>query len=191
MKRYAKHIIFGVAFLFLAITVSAKELGISIKDKSFSGKYILVNIDLSGNISYDTIEAIRNGITAKVYITLQLLKSGGFINIGQGTLSQRTVSFTLSYDVWENKFIVKSKALKKAFKLKDPSKITSLIEESVNPIKLSLKSAKKGYKLILRSKLEIQTIKLYPPFGIFLYFFDPWNYETKWTYSESFVLRTR
>ncbi len=189
MRNIVKSLICALIFVFIFTVAFSKELSVNIKGKSVKGKVLYVTVDLDGNISYDTIEAIKNGITAKIYVTVQLLRSGGFINISQGTISQKTIAFTISYDVWENKFILKSKKLKKMFKLGNPAEIISSIEKSINPIVLSIGSAKSNYKLILRSKLEIQTIKLYPPFGIFLYFFDPWNYETKWTYSKSFTLK--
>jgi hypothetical protein len=39
-------------------------------------------------------------------------------------------------------------------------------------------------RLYLRAKIKIQTIRLFPPFGIFLLFFDPWNFESDWKQME-------
>jgi len=40
----------------------------------------------------------------------------------------------------------------------------------------------------VKGRIKIQTIKLYPPFGIFLYFFDPWNYDSGWIGSDVFEI---
>jgi hypothetical protein len=58
----------------------------------------------------------------------------------------------------------------------------------VNPVTMSVTSIKADEKLVVRVKIKVQTIKLYPPFGIFLFFFDPWNYESSWLYSDVFTV---
>ena len=192
MRKYPRFVIVIVIFiLFSSAYIYARELEIKIVDKRIEKSKVYTTVSLRGNISYDTVEAIRNGITAKIYITVQLLKNSGIISFGQGTISQKVVSFTISYDVWDNSFVVSNKSKKKVFRLKNPLKITEVIEKSINPMVLPLRSVRGNTKLILRGKVEIQTIKLYPPFGIFLYFFDPWNYESKWSYTDSFTIELK
>ena len=188
MKR-PKFIIFLVFIFVLSFQLLfSKELGVKIIDKKLVSKKIYTVVSIDGNVSYDTIDAIRNGITARVYVTVQLLKSGGFFNLGQGTISEKKVYFTINYDVWDNNFVIKSKKLKSDVKIANPGNIVKVIEANINPLVLSLRSLSIKNKLVVRSKIEIQTIKLYPPFGIFLYFFDPWNYESKWMYSNPFLI---
>ena len=189
MKKL-KYITLIVIFLIFSFhLLFSKELGVRIVDKELNGKELYTTLLIEGNFSYDTIDAIKNGITARVYITVQLLRSGGFLNFGQGTISEKRVYFTINYDVWDNNFVIKSKKLKSNIKTNNPAEIVRIIEKNINPLTLPLKSLSNKNKLIVRSKIEIQTIKLYPPFGIFLYFFDPWNYESKWKYSEPFSVK--
>ena len=189
MKKLKFVLLSIILFIFSFQLLFSKELAVKLVDKKLKGKKIYTIVTIDGNISYDTIDAIRNGITARVYVTLQLLRSGGFLNFGQGTVSQSSAYFTISYDVWDNNFVIKSKKLKSDIKTNNPGNIVPIIGKNINPFVLSLKSLRIKGKLIVRSKIEIQTIKLYPPFGFFLYFFDPWNYESKWIYSNPFTIK--
>ena len=188
MKKIKFLLFILIFFIFSVEILVSKELSLNIADKKFKDEKLFTVVSIKGDLSFDTIDAIRNGITARMFITLQLLKSGGFMNLGHGTVSGKTVSFTINYDVWENSFVLKSKNIKKNIRITNPREITSIVEKNINPIVLNVKAFKSKGKLIIRGKIEIQTIKLYPPFGIFLYFFDPWNYESKWIYSDVFTI---
>lgn len=188
MKKLKFIIFILIFFTFSDEILLPKELSVNILNKKFKGGNLYTEVSLKGNLSFDTIDAIRNGITAKLFVTLQLLRNGGFMNLGHVTISEKTVSMTISYNVWDNNFALKGKDFKKDIRISNPGAITGVIEKNINPIILIVKSSKIKSKLVIRGKIEIQTIKLYPPFGIFLYFFDPWNYESEWIYSNVFML---
>jgi len=162
----------------------AEDLRIEFSGYSIEKETLSTYLSIKGDISYDTIDAIRNGITAKLYITFQLSKSGGFLGIGKSTYVEKIETFNLSYDVWENVFIVEERSRKFRQQVKKPSEIVECINGVINPLSLSLAPVKGDKNLYLRGKIRIQTIKLFPPFGIFMIFFDPWNYESGWVYTE-------
>ncbi|MFW6139234.1 MAG: DUF4390 domain-containing protein [Spirochaetota bacterium] len=143
---------------------------------------------LKGNISYDTIDAIRNGITARFYITVQLLEKGSFLGMGKNVLKELVEIFIISYDVWENNFVVQNKKTAEKHNVESSTDIITVINQTLSPLKLKISPQKRDERLFLRAKVRIQTLKLYPPLGIFLYFFDPWNYESEWTTTQVFSL---
>lgn len=145
---------------------------------------------ISGNISYDTIDAIRNGITARLYILVQLIKSGGAFGLGKNIIEEKVEAFIFSYDVWDNSFIIQDRKRKKDYHLNSPLQLIPQINQVSNPLLINLPSIDDSEVLMIRGKIKIQTVKLYPPFGIFLFFFDPWNYESNWVYSKEFTLKT-
>ncbi len=190
MKK-RKYLLFFTALLILFITgsIQAEQLTVQFNKNNYHDDQLNSYFSFMGNISYDTIDAIRNGITARVILTFQLLKSGGVFRSGKRIVREKTEIFTISYDVWENGFIISDIDKKNEFRVTRPSDILIKINEVINPLSLSVPSINKKQKLFLRVKIKIQTIKLYPPFGIFLFFFDPWNYESKWVNTKVFILQ--
>ena len=168
--------------------VYAENLTIQFTQNTYNNGQYRAYFSLKGNISYDTIDAIRNGITAKLLITFQLTRSEGFLGLTQNILREKVEEFNISYDVWENTFIIEEEGPKKVHQVEKTSNIVRKIYEVINPVIIDVYSLKEDEKISLRAKINIQTIKLYPPFGIFLYFFDPWNYESDWIYSNPFTL---
>ena len=146
------------------------------------------HFSFDGNISYDTIDAIRNGITARVILQFQLARGGGLFGSVKTIIKEDVEEFNISYDMWENNYIVSDRKRKNEYHVTGASTILKKIYEIINPISYSLSPAYETEKLLLRGKIKIQTIKLYPPFGIFLIFFNPWNYESSWIYSDFFTL---
>lgn len=183
----------NVRILFFFITIfalqgislaGAEDLRIEFSGYNFEKETLLTYFSIKGDISFDTIDAIRNGITAKLYITFQLSKSGGFLGIGKTIYAEKVETFNLSYDVWDNVFIVEERSRKLRQSVKKPSEIVEFINGAINPLSLSIVTVKGDKKLYMRARIRIQTIKLFPPFGIFMIFFDPWNYESGWFYIE-------
>ena len=166
----------------------AGALTLEHRGHSVKGKYIYFEIGISGDISYDTVDAIRNGITANFLVNLHLLRTGGIFDSRRELVSQKTATFTISYDVWDNTFLIQDKSRKKEYQALSPSDIVNQINRSMSSVRVSVPSGEKSDKYIMKGRIKIQTIKLFPPFGIFLYFFDPWNYDSGWISSEAFEL---
>jgi hypothetical protein len=85
-------------------------------------------------------------------------------------------------------FLIQDKSRKKEYQALSPSDIVIQISRSMSGVRVSVPSEEKSSKYIVKGRIKIQTIKLFPPFGIFLYFFDPWNYDSGWISSEAFEL---
>ncbi len=168
--------------------LQAEELSVLFQNTIYQGGQINTYFAFTGNISYDTIDAIRNGITARMILTFQLAKSGGVFGSVKDVIRERIETFNLTYDVWENSFKVLDKNRDAEYLVLSSSDVLSKIQDVANPVTMSITSIKAEEKLIFRVKIKIQTIKLYPPFGIFLFFFDPWNYESSWLYSDVFTV---
>jgi len=166
----------------------AEELTLQYRGYSIKGKYLYLDIGITGDISYDTVDAIRNGITANFLVNLHLVRTGGIFDSRRELVRQKSVSFTISYDVWDNVFLIQDKSKKKEYQALSPSDIVSQISRSMSTVRTTVPSAEKSGKYIVKGRIKIQTIKLFPPFGIFLYFFDPWNYDSGWINSETFEL---
>ena len=144
------------------------------------------DISISGDISYDTIEAVQSGITANLFLTFQLLRNNSLVARGRNLKGEKVYSFTISYDVWENSFIIINNETK--CYVEESSEILGEIEKMINPLSMRVFTENENEKLILRAKIKIETIKLFPPFGIFLIFMDPWNYESGWINTDAFTL---
>jgi hypothetical protein len=181
-------------FLLLALSTAGaglclgEDLGLRFTGYTYGNGRIYSDVSLGGDISYDTIDAIRNGITANIFVTVQLMKTGGLFTSGREIVAQRTFTYRISYDVWENRFVLNDKAKKREHQVALASDIVRELSAAVSPLALALAKPERDDKYMIRAKIKIQTIKLYPPFGIFLYFFDPWNYESGWMYSGSFSI---
>jgi hypothetical protein len=164
----------------------AEELTLLYRGQSVKGKYLYLDIGIAGDISYDTVDAIRNGITADFLVNLHLVRTGGIFDSRRELVRQKTENFTISYDVWENVFLIQHKSKKKEYQARSPSDIVSQIDRSMSTVRMTVPSEEKSGRYIVKGRIKIQTIKLFPPFGIFLYFFDPWNYDSGWISSETF-----
>ena len=168
----------------------AEELTLRYRGHSVEGRRLYLEMGITGDISYDTIDAIRNGITANLIVNLHLVRTGGIFDSGRELVGQRTENFTISYDVWEEIFLIEDKARKKEYQAVSPPDIVNQISRHLSPVRMNLASAEEYGKYIVKGRIKIQTIKLFPPFGIFLYFFDPWNYDSGWVGTEVFEVGT-
>ena len=190
MKRKTTTLVTAILLVLLgAGSACAENLTIQFQRNTVSDGQINAFFSLQGSISYDTVDAIRNGITAKLKINFQLTQSEGFLSRGQGILKEKIEELTISYDVWENGFVIENEEPRSVQQVKRASNIVSKINEMISPVAIDAASLSTDEEVSLRAKIYIQTIKLYPPFGIFLYFFDPWNYESDWIYSSPFTLK--
>jgi len=190
MKRKTATIVAAILLvLFCAGGACAENLTIQFQRNTVSDGQINAFFSLQGSISYDTVDAIRNGITAKLKINFQLTRSEGFLSRGQDILREKVEELTISYDVWENGFVIENEEPRSVQQVKRASNIVSKVNEMISPTVIDAASLSTDEEVSLRAKIYIQTIKLYPPFGIFLYFFDPWNYESDWIYSSPFTLK--
>jgi hypothetical protein len=172
-----------ILFLFVFSLIRGEDLAIVFNQTHYAKSYVDTDFSFSGAISYDTVEAIQNGITARLILTFQLAESGGVFGSVRDVLRERVESFNLTYDVWENSFKILDRNRNEEYLASNPSEVLMRIHDGINPVKLRASSVRKNEKLVVRAKIKIQTIKLYPPFGVFLFFFDPWNYESSWLYS--------
>lgn len=167
---------------------SSGDLNLRINTHEYRSGRVASNVNVIGEISYDTIDAIRNGITANLQVTFQVLKVRGLFESGKEVMGQRTKTYTISYDVWENRFVLTDKTRKRDHLADTPHALVREFGRVVNPLVVPLPSPGKGSRYMVRARIKIQTIKLFPPFGLFLYFFDPWNYDSDWVYSEVFSI---
>ena len=180
------------AFFFFIIILSvlpfslswADELSIQFSDHSRTGERLESSFDIVGDISYDTVDAIRNGITAKFFITFQLSNSARFSGRSKSTFREQSESFNIFYDVWENSFVLEDNIRKNHHIAHSYSDILGTMNTAINPLIMNLTGFEHTGQVYIRAKIKIQTIRLFPPFGIFLLFFDPWNFESGWTQTE-------
>ena len=187
MKNSLYLYLFSAVFLlFSASSIHADTLTVIFNESMYKDTLFQTDFSLNGDISYDTIEAIRNGITANMFVTFQLLKSNSLPARGRNLKGEMVYSFTISYDVWENSFIIIYDET--TYYVDKSSDIIGEIENMISPLSMRVYPELKKEKLLLRAKIKIETIKLYPPLGIFLIFFDPWNYESKWINTDVFTL---
>ncbi|KPJ86870.1 MAG: hypothetical protein AMS17_10630 [Spirochaetes bacterium DG_61] len=191
MKKSKALLVFTLCgFLGVVTILQGESLSVSFQRNVYSKGRVHSYFLFSGDISYDTVDAVRNGITARLVLIFQLVESGGVFGSVKDVLRERVESFNLTYDVWENSFRIVDRNRDAEYMAASASEVLFRINEAINPVKLSASSVRDDEKLIVRAKIRIQTIKLYPPFGIFLFFFDPWNYETSWIYSDVFTVKT-
>jgi hypothetical protein len=181
MKKVVTLFYFFIFFIFLVSpTLSADPLSVQFNNHTFEKKQMKTSYIIVGDMSYDTVDAIRNGITAKLFVTIQLSKSAGFLGIGKSTFVERAETFDISFDVWDNSFIIEDKKRKNSSHAASAYEIVSTINSNIIPLTMDISPIRGAERLYLRAKIKIKTIKLFPPFGIFLLFFDPWNYESDW-----------
>ncbi len=181
MKKVGILFFFNVIFIYFVISsLFADPLSVQFNNHTIENKKIKTSYIIVGDISYDTVDAIKNGISAKLFVTIQLSKSAGFLGIGKSTFVERAESFDISFDVWDNRFIIEDKKRRNSFQAANAYEIVSAINSNIIPLTMDISPIRGAERLYLRAKIKIQTIKLFPPFGIFLLFFDPWNYESDW-----------
>jgi hypothetical protein len=175
-------------FFLMPVGIWADPLSVEFHTYALRETRLESNLSIVGDISYDTIDAIRNGITAKFNLTVQLHEGGGIFGGTKRLVDQKSKVFTISFDVWENRFIVNDRRRREDHYVNVSSQLLAKINEIMNPFVLTLPDEYNRKEFRMRAKIKIQTIKLYPPFGIFLLFFDPWNYESSWIDSDIFIL---
>ena len=101
MTKLRAFFFFIIIFSVLPFSLSwADELSIQFSDHSRTGERLESSFDIVGDISYDTVDAIRNGITAKFFITFQLSNSARFSGRSKSTFREQSESFNIFYDVW-------------------------------------------------------------------------------------------
>jgi hypothetical protein len=166
--------------LMIAPQIRAEELSIRFNGHTVTAGELSTALELTGDVSYDTIDAIRNGITAKFFITFQLSSSSRFMGRSKTTFLERVETFNISYDVWENTYILKDTKRRNAHVAHNAGDIVQKINGAIDPLVMEVGNFDRIDRLYLRGKIKIQTIRLFPPFGIFLLFFDPWNFESDW-----------
>jgi hypothetical protein len=162
----------------------AEDLSIQFTGYESTDQGMQSSVSITGDISFDIIDAIRNGITAKFFITFQLSNSSRFIGRSRDTFRQQTESFNIYYDVWENGFVLEDTYRKSHHIVHRYSDIIEGMNAAINPLTMNLSGLEHTGQVYLRGRIKIQTIRLFPPFGIFLIFFDPWNYESVWSQTE-------
>jgi hypothetical protein len=184
-------------FLIAAIVLSAplcaraEELTLKFREHDVLPQEIRTFLSVSGDISYDTVDAIRNGITAKIFITFEISSSARFIGKSGTNYHEKTETFNISYDVWENKFVILDNKRRDSYLVPSPWGIVETINTVINPLSMDISRIEPADHLYMRAKIRIQTIRLFPPFGIFLLFFDPWNFDSGWVFTEVAVRDTR
>jgi len=181
---------FGLLLCILSPTaVLSDSLAVKFDTSEFLDGNLVTHVSLTGSFSYDTLDAIRNGITAKLFITFQLARASSFIGMGRKVFKQRLETFTISFDVWNNSFILEDKQRKGQYNAETPLEVITYVNELINPLTFEISSIEDTEQLLIRARIKIQSIKLFPPFGIFLVFLDPWNYESDWIQSDVFTLK--
>ncbi|KPJ83883.1 MAG: hypothetical protein AMS17_16930, partial [Spirochaetes bacterium DG_61] len=173
-----------LSLVMVATHVRAEELSIQFENHTIEQGKLTTSLSITGDISYDTIDAIRNGITAKFFVTFQLSSSARFIGRSRTTFVETIESFNISYDVWENSYILHDNRQKNTLVARNSGDILYRINDATSPLVTDVTAMDWNDRLYMRAKIKIQTIRLFPPFGIFLLFFDPWNFESSWIQTE-------
>ena len=185
MKKLGAVCFFICILIILPCSLSwADELSLQFSGYSSSGKRLKSSVTIRGDISYDIVDAIRNGITAKFFITLQLSTSARFIDRSRTTFREKSESFNIYYDVWENGFILEDNVRDSHHIVHRYSDIIDTMNTVINPLDMNLAGIEHSGQVYVRARIKIQTLRLFPPFGIFLIFFDPWNFESDWSQME-------
>jgi hypothetical protein len=188
MKKVPALLLPIVILLLLALEIHAESVGISYLGHRRSEDKIETSFALTGGLSFDIIDAIKNGLDAKLSLNFQLSHVPGPMGIGKQVISERTINFTISYDVWDNSFMIEDRRKHKTTSASGSNTLMKKISETVSPLSFSCSSVEHDEQLVVRGKIRVQTVKLFPPFGLFLVFFDPWNFESDWMQSEPFTL---
>jgi hypothetical protein len=168
----------------LPFSARAEQLSLRFGSSEIHGEKLSTNLSLIGDVSYDTIDAVRNGITAKFFITIQLSTSPRFLGRSRTSFMETVESFNISYDVWESSYVLKDNSRKTSYAAGNAGEIVKTINAAVSPKDFNISAIDMNDRLYVRAKIKIQTIRLFPPFGIFLLFFDPWNFESDWVQVE-------
>jgi hypothetical protein len=184
IKNTAFFLLIFILVVYITVTVQAEQLSVRFDQNSINNSRLESSISFVGDIPYDTIDAVRNGITARLILTIQFVRGGALRGSVRKILKEEIETFNISYDVWENSFKLIDQKRKEEYYITYLPSILEKIAEVINPLSYSIPKIDIDEKLLLRVKIKIQTIKLYPPFGIFLVFFDPWNYESNWISSD-------
>jgi hypothetical protein len=185
MKKLGAFFFFIIILALLPRALSwSDELNIQFSESSSFDERLQASVHISGDISYDIINAIRNGITAKLFITFQLSNSARFIGRSRTTFREKTESFNIYYDVWENGFVLEDNSQNSLRIVHRYSDIIDTMNEAINPLSMNLAGLEHEGQVYLRARIKIKTIRLFPPFGIFLIFFDPWNFKSVWSQTE-------
>ena len=80
MKNKLLVYLFSTVFFLLSTSgIHADKLKIIFNESTYRDKLFQSDISVSGEISYDTIEAIRSGITANMFVTFQLLRNNRLV----------------------------------------------------------------------------------------------------------------
>lgn len=177
-----------VVLLLLAVETRAEPLGISYLGHVKKENRVETTCVLTGDFSFDIIDAIRNGLDARLSLTFQLSHAPGPMGMGKQVISEQVMHFTISYDVWDNSFIIEDRRSRGSAAASGPHALLKKVSDAVNPLSFRYPSVVHDERLVVRGKIKVQTVKLFPPFGLFLVFFDPWNYESKWIQSDTFTL---
>ncbi len=185
-KSLYLYLLSSILVLFIASSVNENKLTVIFNENIYKDDLFQSDLSITGDISYDTIDAIQNGITANMFVTFQLLRSNSLFAQGRNLKGEKVYSFTISYDVWENSFIIINNET--TYYVDKSSDIIGKINEIISPLSIRVKPDHEKEKVIFRARIIIETIKLYPPLGIFLIFFDPWNYQSGWINTDVFTL---
>jgi hypothetical protein len=86
--------------------------------------------------------------------------------------------------VWENTYVLKDNSRRNTRVASNAGEIVQSINAVLSPQVINLADIEWKDRMYLRARIKIQTIRLFPPFGIFLLFFDPWNFESGWAQME-------
>jgi len=188
-RRFMKKVptIFFFSILVLSATshsTRAEQLSLQFGGCEIEGENLSAYLSLTGDVSHDTIDAVRNGITAKFFITIQLSTSSRFLGRSRTSFMETVESFNISYDVWENSYVLMDNSRKTSYTAGNAGEIVKTINTAVSPQAFDISVIDVRDRLYVRAKIKIQTIRLFPPFGIFLLFFDPWNFESDWVQVE-------
>jgi hypothetical protein len=188
MKKAFAALLCTLALLCTVSAARADQLGIRYHSLDQSNERVEVRCTLNGQLSFDTVDAIRNGVSAKISLSFQLAEAPGLIGMGKQIISERHENYNISYDVWENTFVIEDRRRRTTIEASSPRDIPGKISQLLVPVSLRAASIESDHRLVVRGKVKVTTIKLVPPLGLFLVFFNPWNFESDWIQSKPFTL---
>jgi hypothetical protein len=188
MRKVCLLLLPAAFFLLLAADTRADPPGISYLKHLKKEDRLETTCALTGELSFDIVDAIRNGLTARLSLVFQLSHAPGPMGMGKQVISERSAQLTISYDVWDNSFIIESRRGRGSASAGSPQAILGKVSEEVSPVSFRLPSVEQDERLVVRGKIKVQTVKLFPPFGLFLVFYDPWNFDSGWIQSDPFTL---
>jgi hypothetical protein len=178
-------IFFFIILLLVPLSLSGSEkLSFQYGESSLKADTLYVPVSLTGDFSFDTIDAVRNGITVKLFVTYQISNSARFLGRSRTTFSETIESFDLFFDVWENTYVLRDNRRRNKLTAHTTGEILEQISAVIAPLAFNLSSLEPSDTFYVRARIKIQTIKLFPPLGFFLLFFDPWNFESEWVQTD-------